>query len=296
EYIAAQLGLNGHPTHWLSEGMLLHRHFPHALSILDQTQPLSEATLLEEWAAFAAAALASDRVFVVDSALSYVAVAPLMMEDRPTEAIHAALGRVAEICAPLRPRVIHLTGDVDRLVPASIAERGPGWEEQLVRQAESAPYQRARGRSGVAGATSLFRESQELLDAILARGGWDALTLDVTAPDWAAHRRAILAFLGLAEVAAEPPSIDPVLLRAYVGTYATDDQERGDKVLAVRLEGETLVMHGPTMRYGALAPVSPTRFHLQATPLDIEFAAGDGAAGSLALIGSDGTPHEYRRV
>lgn len=296
EYVAAQLGLNGRPAHWISEGMLLHRHFLHAVAVLDQTQPLAEDSLRAEWAAFVAAALASEQIFVVDSALSYAAVAPLMTEDRPAAAIQAELRRIAELCAPLRPHVIHLTGDVDQLVPASIAERGEGWREQLVRQAESSPYQRARGRTGVAGATSMFRDSQDLLEASLAQGGWSALTLDVTAPDWAARRRAILAFLGLAEVAADPPQLDPAVLRAYAGSYATDDPERTDKVLAVRLEGDGLVVYGPTMRYGALIPVSTTRFHLQATPVDIEFVVEDGAVRRLTLAGSDGTPHPFERA
>jgi hypothetical protein len=296
EYIASQLELNGHATHWISEGMLLQRHFPQTMAMLDQQQPLAEAAVRAEWQAFVATALADPRVFVVDSALSYVAIAPLLMADRPLAAIEAELRHIAGLCASLQPQVIHLTGDVAQLVPASIVERGPGWEEHLVRQAEAAPYQQARGRSGVSGATSMLYDSQELTRAALAQDDWPTLTLDVTAPNWAAHRRAILDFLGLAEVTVERPMLDQAVLQSYLGTYSADDPQRVDQVLSVQLEGETLVLHGATMRYGTLLPVSPTRFHLQATPVNIEFQAEDGPAQRLSMITSDGTAHGYRRT
>jgi hypothetical protein len=266
------------------------------VDVIDQRQTLSETVLRTEWNTFVETALAAATMFVVDSALSYAAVAPLLTEDWPVEAIHAELRCIAELCVPLQPCVIHLMGDVERLVPASIVERGESWREQLVRQAEIAPYQQARGRFGIAGATSLLHDSQELLHAILAHGDWPALELDVTAPDWAAHRRAILAFLGLNEVEVERPALARSLLQSYAGTYTADDQERSPNVLSVRLEHDTLVLHGPDSRYGTLVPVSATRFHLQATPLDIEFVVEEGLAQHLMLFRSDGKAHSYRRT
>jgi hypothetical protein len=296
EYVATQLDLNGYGARWLSEGMMIQHYFTHALAVVDRQQTLSETLLRTEWSTFVEAALAATTIFVVDSALSYAAVAPLLTEDWPVEAIHAELSRIAELCAPLQPRVIHLTGDVEHLVPASIVERGEDWREHLVRQADAAPYQQARGRSGVAGATSLLHDSQELLRAVLTRDNWPTLELDVTAPDWAAHRRAILAFLGLDEVLVDRPVIAHAVLQSYVGTYAADDQERSPNLLIVRLEQDTLVLHGPGTRYGPLLPVSATRFHLQATPLDVEFVVEEGLAQRLTLFRSDGTGHGYRRT
>ncbi len=296
EYIATQLDLNGYRAHWISEGMMLQHYFPYASAVLDRQQILSETVLRTEWSSFVETALAAATMFVVDSALSYAAVDPLLMEDRPVEAIHAELRRIAELCVPLQPRVIHLTGDVERLVPASIVERGEGWREHLVGQAEATPYQQARGRSGVAGATRLLHDSQELLRAVLVHDDWPTLTLDVTALDWAAHRRAILAFLKLDEVEVDRPALARSVLQSYVGTYATDDPERFDKMLSVRLEHDTLALHGPDARYGTLVPVSATRFHLQATPLDVEFVVEEELAQHLMLLTSDGKAHGYRRA
>lgn len=296
EYITTQLDLNGYPAHWVSEGMLFQRYFPYVLEVGDRRQTLSEPALRAEWSAFVETVLAAAPIFVVDSALSYTAIAPLLDEGRPVEAIHAELRRIAELCAPLHPRVIHLRGDVERLVPASIAERGAGWREQLIRQAEAAPYQQARGRSGVEGATRLMHELQVLVGEILAHEAWPTLTLDVTAPDWPAHRRAMLAFLELDEVAVERPALARSVLESYVGSYATDDPERRDKVLSVQLEHETLTLHGADTRYGLLLPMTAMRFHLQASPVDIEFVVEDGLARQLTVHRSDGTAHSYRRV
>src|SRR5262245_20524538 len=85
EDVATQLDLNGYPARWVSEGMLLQHYFPHALAVLKRQQSVSETSLWAEWSAFVETALAATTMFVVDSALSYVAVDPLLMEDRPVE-------------------------------------------------------------------------------------------------------------------------------------------------------------------------------------------------------------------
>lgn len=295
EYIATQLKLNGYPVHWVSEGMLFQHHFPYVIDVGDRKQPFSEAVLRAEWSTFVETVQASTTMFVVDSALSYAAIDPFLNEDWPVEAIYAAVRQIADLCAPLYPHVIHLTGDVEHLVPASIAERGAGWQEQLIQQAEATPYQQARGRFGVAGATQLMYDSQVLVGAILARTGWPTLTLDVTGADRPTHRRAILAFLGLNEVAVDQPTLARSVLESYVGTYTTDDPDRRDKVLSVQLEHETLTLHGPSFRYGPLVPISATRFHLQASPVDIEFVVQDGLVQELTLHRSDGKLYSYRR-
>lgn len=295
EYVATQLNLNGYPTHWMSEGMML-QQFPHALAVIDRQQTVSETVLRAEWSTFVETVLAATTIFVVDSALSYAAVDPLLTEDRPIEAIHAELRHIAQLCMPLQPRVIHLTGDVEYLVPASIAERGAGWQEHLVRQADATPYQQARGRSGVAGATSLLHDSQELMRAVLAGDEWPTLMLDVTTSDRTAHKQAILTFLNIDEVPVDRPALARSVLQPYVGTYATDDPNRRDKVLSVQLEQDTLALHALDTRYGPLVPVSVTRFHLQASPVDIEFVVEDGLTQGLTLLTSDSTAHSYRRV
>ena len=295
EYIAAQLRLNGHPAHWISEGMVFQRHFPQTLAMADQEQPFSTQVWHAEWTGFVEQALAATEVWVIDSLISYVGILPLMIEDWPRNAMDAELARIAALWAPLQPRVIHLIGDVDHLVPASIVDRGEAWREQMIRQSDVTPYQRARGRTGLEGATIMMREEQELTAEVLASTGWPALTLDISDPDWAARQRAILGFLGLAEVLVERPILTRAMLEALIGSYAPVEPARDARELGVQLEGETLILHGPRQRYGPLVPLSLTRFHLQATPIDIEFLVEDGRT-QLTLLRSDGSAEVYRRI
>ena len=115
EYAALQLDLNGHATEWVSEGVMLDKYFPHVLAALDGTQPMSEEVLWADWSAFVHTVESSPAIFVVDAAISYAAVYPLLEQDRPHAAILAMVTRIAELCAPLHPRVIHLMGDQEQL-------------------------------------------------------------------------------------------------------------------------------------------------------------------------------------
>lgn len=295
EYLANQLRLNGHAAQWISEGILFHRHFPQTLVMLDQELPFSKEVWRAEWQAFIEHARAAAEVLVVDSALCYVGVAPPLNMDWPAEQIDEELARIAALCAPLQPRVIHLTGDVERLVPDSIVERGDAWREQLIRQGDSTPYQQARGWTGLEGVTRMLGLTQDLTAAAIARAGWPALSLDVMEPAWDARRHAILDFLELKEVAVERPALTRADLEAYVGDYVPEDPAKDERLILVSLEGETLIMGDPRQRYGPLVPLSPTRFHLQATPIDIEFQAEPGSPQRLTLFRSDGSTEGYRR-
>ncbi|HYP40188.1 MAG TPA: hypothetical protein VEX13_07485 [Chloroflexia bacterium] len=308
EYAALQLRLNGHAAEWVSEGVMLGKYFPHVLAVLDPPQPISEESLWADWGAFVQTVKSAPAIFVVDAAISYAAVYPLLAEDRPHAAILAMVTRIAELCAPLHPRVIHLMGDQERLARASIVERGDRWEKQMVDQSDAAPYQKARGRSGVEGAIAFLQETQELMDVVLEAGGWQTLTLDVMSSDREdreTNRRAVLSFLGIDEVQVDPPEL-AAPLQAYTGTYAQEDPDDPEGnigtgtigTLEVRMEQDGLVLYQPgiSMRLGPLVPVSSTRFHLTATPLNVEFVVEDGMARQLVLIRSSGTTIAFRRA
>jgi len=147
EYAAQQLALNGHAVDWVCEGDMLERYFPQVSAMLEQTKPLSDEVLWAEWSAFVQAVARQPAISVVDAAVSYSAVYPLRDDDQPSATIEALVTRLAELCAPLHPRVIYLRGDQDRLARASIVERGPRWERQLIEESDAARYQQARGRS-----------------------------------------------------------------------------------------------------------------------------------------------------
>jgi hypothetical protein len=295
EYAAQQLALNGQAVEWVPEGAMLEKYFPHVLAVLDQTQPLAEEALWAEWSAFVQTVQNAPATFVVDAAISYAAVYPLLAEDRPPAAIQALVTRLAELCAPLQPRVIHLMGDQDRIARASIVERGAKWQKQLIDQSDAAPYQQARGRSGLEGAIAFLAETQDLMDRVLATGGWPILTLEVTAADRETNRRALLNFLGIREVAVDPPAL-AAALPAYTGTYTQEDPEGTIGTLEVRLEQDRLALYQPGMRLGPLVPVSATRLHLLATPVDVEFVVEEDRARRLVLHWSSGKVLAFHRA
>lgn len=294
EFLAQQLALNGHAARWVSEGEMLRRFFPHVLATFDQGEPLSEAELRANWSAFVEAIAGTPEIFVVDSALSYAALHPRLEVDRPTESILSALEWVAALCEPLQPRVLHLTGDVERLVRDSLVERGEGWERHLVGQSDASTYQQARGRTGVEGVILMLAEAQALMQRSLERG-WRALTLDVTGGNRRENQRAALDFLGIPEVVVEPPALTPETLRSYTGTYVADDPERAGRPLIVRQEPEGLVLYGSDERYDLLVPLTETRFHLRASPVDLEFVEEEEQGRHLVLFASDGKEYLYRR-
>lgn len=295
EYATLQLGLNGHAAEWVPEGVMLAQYFPHVMAVLDQTQSVSDEALWAEWSAFVQSVQSAPATFVVDAAISYAAVYPLLAEDRPPAAILALVTRLAELCAPLHPRVIHLIGDQDRIARASIVERGEKWQKQLIGQSDATPYQQARGRSGVEGAIAFLHETQELTQVALAAGGWPTLTLDVTSADWETKRQAMLRFLGIGEVSVDPPAL-AAALPAYTGTYTQEDPEGTIGTLEVRLEQDQLVLYQPGMRLGPLVPVAATRLHLMATPVDVEFEVEEGRARRLVLRWASGKALAFLRA
>jgi hypothetical protein len=199
--------------------------------------------------------------------------------------------------------VVHLVGDQKRIALASIVERGEKWEKQLVDQSDATPYQKARGRSGVEGAITFLQETQELMDEVLEASGWQPLTLDVTSTDRETNRRAMLSFLGISEVQVAPPVL-AAPLRAFAGTYAQDDPDDPEGnigtgaigTLEVRMEQDQLALYQPDMRLGLLVAVSATRFHLAASPLNVEFVVENGMVRRLVLIRSSGKTIPFSRA
>jgi hypothetical protein len=297
EYIAQQLSLNGYPQQWLPEGTMLKQYFPHVLATFDGA-PLSEEMLWQNWSTFVETVRSRPETFVVDSALSYTAIFRLMLDDRPTAQVLAWLERLATLCAPLQPRIIHLVGDVDHLARASIVERGAEWEEQMIKTTEPTPYQQTRGRTGVAGAISMMDDTQALTRRVLA-AGWQSLTVDVTAGEWPIYQRAILDFLGIPEVVVTPPEIPQALLQVYAGDYAPVEADETLLLLTIRLEEGTLALYGTNNAYyGSLIPLTDNRFHLRASGVDIAFEqeAGQQVFLQLVPLSSDGKRRRFQKV
>jgi hypothetical protein len=105
----------------------------------------------------------------------------------------------------------------------------------------------------------------------------------------------MLNFLGIREVQVTPPAL-AAPLPAYTGTYTQEDPEETRGTLEVRLEQDQLVLYQPGMRLGPLVPVSASRLHLLATPVDVEFVMEESRARQLVLRWSSGKTRAYHRV
>lgn len=225
---------------------MLHRHFRHILAVLEHRETLLLPALEADWHDFVAAVTATPSTCVVDGALAYAAVRPLLAADLPDTTIRHELDHIAGLCAPLQPRVIHLTGDVDRIAHASYAQRGAGWQAHSVGQSDDFAYQQRRGRSGIPGVAAFFQDAQARMHAVLADGGWETLTLAVTVGEWDALRQAIMTFLGIPAVRFDPPPhcrgdlhLHGTLSGGYPGRAGrgTDHSERGRHTCPIRTRG-----------------------------------------------------------
>jgi hypothetical protein len=61
------------------------------------------------------------------------------------------------------------------------------------------------------------------------------------------------------------------------------------------MEQDRLVLYQPGMRLGPIVPVSATRFHLTASPLNVDFVVEDGIPRRLVIIRSSGKTIAFNR-
>lgn len=287
EFLAEQMTLNGIAAEWVSEGTMLSRYFPGVMHGLEEERPPQPAELRWEWSAFADTVAAAGRTVVMDSALSYAAVHPLVWLNLPNEAIHRHLRAIRAICQPLNPKVIHMLVDPAIALPASILERGEVWRDHIVGQSDSNPYQKAKGLTGLDGAIQLGRECQELTCETLE--SWDTLSLKVTGGDWPALWQQALSFLGLKHVQPSAFAVSHDALSSFVGEFESEAQRR----LLVVLEDGRLELRQKDGRIGPMIPVSELRFHVQASDVDVEF---EPSGTSLSVMRRSGKSTLYRRV
>lgn len=283
EFLAEQMNAQGIPAEWVSEGAMLERFFPRVRDSFETSAPVPISELRKEWAAFATAARLGE-TWVIDSAISYAGIHPLMQS--------MALAEIPQAWAQIRPdldaRVIHLLTEPRIAVPTSIEERGAAWRQQLLKQGDQSPYQRQNGLLGLDGVITQMIDHQKATSRSLATGPWPLLSLQSPGPGWSENRQLALDFLGLRWTESNIELESSVLDRC-TGEFATDS---GQRLTVIKSEGG-LVLFEPDSRLGPLVPRTNLRFHLQASDLDLEF---DPEGALLTLISRYRPPRSYRRV
>jgi hypothetical protein len=229
---------------------------------------------LAKWADFAASTLQSGETRILDSCLfGYLTWTLYPHFDVPPSTVHAYVDRVAEILAPLGPRLIHLhqrdiAAALARIRPARGGRMLEGYEQRAV----ESPFGKRRGLSGFDGLVAYWQAWRDLADAAFERLPLAKLAVDTTDGDWPAYDRAIGAFLGLPALA-PTPRLPAAELEALAGTYV--DPTDGHAV-RIAVENDTLVAHDLPGAFprNPLIPSEDGRFDAEAWAFGVTFDGG----------------------
>jgi hypothetical protein len=157
---------------------------------------------LARWSAFAAEAMASERVNVLDSYPFQNSVRVLLQMDADPITLAAYQSSVQEKAARLRPVLIYLdSGDAERTVRAIAEQRGPAWTDYAIAVITECPYASSRGLREMDGAVAILRAYKHLLDDSVARFPFPKLVLADCHRRWQACHAKICGFFGLQDSA-----------------------------------------------------------------------------------------------
>lgn len=220
---------------------------------------------VERWQAFADEAAASTETLVAESVLLQLPVFTMLRRDAAPAMIEDLLMRLAEVIAPLRPRLVYLAHPrPDDAWRAIAAQRGADFVAGAIRRGGDWAFLQARGLSGLAGVLAYWQAHGALCDRIVARLPMETLTVDVSAGTWPQRRERLCAFLDLD--AGEPPAPDHAILAKLTGRYRD-----GARALTVHLDGERLVLQGILWPSNALLPITRELFDVEAWPFQVRF-------------------------
>lgn len=270
--LAAQLAAHGRAVAWREEHELIATVFRPFHAALDAAASDLPAALLGCWRELAAQIAADDATWVLDGAWFFVTGKFLLAADLPHTRIAATYRELDALLAALDPLVVHLTGDVARIVGLAIEERGSDWAQTIALDVAEYPSQIARDRRDRAGMIRFFVDSDRLLADLLRHSPVAQLRIDTTARDWPAYRRGLLDRLGLHEQPIEQAA--PALpIAQIVGFYQPPEffpepYRRPFEVAATR---SGPVLHMPFIRGLRLRPIDTHSFEIVARKLRLEF-------------------------
>jgi hypothetical protein len=152
--------------------------------------------LLQSWRDFAARAAGEERVYVFECCFLQNPITTLLARHNlPLEAVRAHVRALAEIVAPLQPRLTYLAQtDVRATLEGIRRERSPEWADYVAEYLTGQEYGRAHGLSGFDGVIAFYAMRQTFeLELLKALPLASAVVADDT--DWEARYRALEAFL-----------------------------------------------------------------------------------------------------
>jgi hypothetical protein len=209
EYVARELEQRGIPCRLIRE-----REIDHPLNVGGDLHPSGSTTgarmfaaytvdsfveeSLARWHVFAAGAMRSERINVLDSYPFQNSVRVLLQMDADPVTLTAYQSRVEATATGLGPVLIYLDpGDAERAVRTIAEQRGPTWTDYAIAVITQSPYASSRGLQGMDGAVAIMRAYKHLLDQLVARFPFPKLVLSDCHRRWPDCHAKIRGFLGL---------------------------------------------------------------------------------------------------
>lgn len=153
---------------------------------LDMTPQTLASRRMELWAKFAADALVSPEVRVIDGQLFHGDVTNMLLMNMSPAAITEHVLALEQVIRPLHPLIVYYhQSDIDQAIRRTAAERG---EELGVRYQVDwklkYPYAVERGLEGLDGLSRLYVDYRLLTGSLFARLSVNKLAIENTARDW----------------------------------------------------------------------------------------------------------------
>ncbi|BCL75596.1 hypothetical protein JHS3_13320 [Jeongeupia sp. HS-3] len=274
QHLARQLEEAGRCVLWLEEHTLNESVFAPFLAQIGRDPDAAIASLLACWRNLLARIDQSAGLFCLDGAFFHSTIKVLLAHDVPRSGIDAYLHALYPLLTRFQPCLIHLVCDVERILRATIVERGHAWAALVAADVAAYPVQRALQQTGESGLIAFFVESQLQLAMIATGYPFARLDIDTTSRDWAGYQAVLCAALG---VRPNEPAPFEDNLSQYAGIYQPPNgfPDAYRQPFQVEPVGDGLRLHMGFMRNFRLAPLARDRFAIIGRPLEVEFIRDD---------------------
>lgn len=275
QFVAQQFKANGFEPVWIEEHSLNDAWFAPFFEALDAESD-AIAAALECWRALLEEIASDQRVYLIDGVYFHTALKCLLAYAYRPEQIEAYLADLYTLLTPFQPILVHLKGDVARIMEHVIAERGQRWAAHVAEAIADYPSQAGSDRS-VAAMINFFVASQADLERIAANYPFAYWPIDTTARDWPSYQQFLAQKLGLNQLEETKPEFEDFDLAEYVGIYHTPDgfPEEFRHPLEIELSEQALRLHMIFLRNFRLIAEQKDHFAIMGRPLKVEFVRND---------------------
>lgn len=276
QFVAQQFKANGYDQLWLEEHDLNDNWFGPFYDALDTSESDAIAAALSCWRALLAQIASDQRIYLIDGVYFHTALKCLLAYKHSPEQIEAYLAELHSLLEPFRPILVHLKGDVGKIMQQVIEDRGQRWAANVAEAIADYPSQAGSDRS-MAAMIDFFAASQAELARIAQSYPYEYWPIDTTDRDWPRYQQLLLQRLGLIEQAEPEQQLEALDLQEYVGVYYTPEgfPEEFRHPLEVELSEQGLRLHMVFMRNFRLIARHKDHFAIVARPLEVEFVRND---------------------